>query len=602
MRRQPSRFTRASSLLVDAAVVVVTTAAVIGGASAAFAVDPSPTAGAGGTGSGTNPNLGPKTAGTAVCTLPSGTLTQISGMIATAQGTMVVEARTISGSLKINMLDGACKATPKTYTSAGQREPQDMAVQADGTIWIADIGNADGTRPTIAVHKIAPNATTAVINRMVYTDGVKDAHAFLLDGDDQPVILANVSGKPGVALYKPSGPLVPNSNVEASLPKLVKKGDFTPETTGTSSPVLEGQVTGAAKSADGKKVVIRTRADAYEWDVPDGDVVKAITNTKARITPLPDEPQGEAIAYTPDGTKFVTIGFKPTGATENAKLVSYTPFAPAAAPAAGGDTGAPPPAATSSQSWLSKLSFSELTRIVAAVGVVGLVLAIAGIIGIRRARKRRKEEEEDDYDEYDEDYAQRPRRGRGGPEGAYGRDEQGYGPRDPQYDDQYGAGYAEAGHGANAYGANGYGANGYAAEGYAAEGYGANGYADAGYGQPAAANGYGQQQEQYGAEAYGQQYEGQYGPQEYGGQAGQAGYDGYGQQQQYGADQYGGEQYGGQQQYGADPYGAPAPQQYGEYGGQEHGQGQVPGQQQQQQGQQYGGYDEFDPTHDPRRR
>jgi hypothetical protein len=479
-------------------------------------------------------------------------------------------------------LDGACKAVPKTYPT-DPRDPEDLALGTNGTIWVGDIGDKDKTRQTVAFHTIASGASTAVTNRMVYTDGVKDAKAFLLDGDDKPIILANVADQPGATLYKPSKALVPNSSVKADLPTLAKVGQFTPEKTGTSNPTSESQVTGAAKSPDGKKVVIRTLADAYEWDVPDGDVVKAITTGKPRITPLPDEPEGEAISYTADGTKFVTIGFKTSGATENPKLLSYTPFVPAAAADNGAAAGGPAsPPASSGQSWLSKVTLAQLTRVVAAVGVVGLVLAIAGIVGIRRARKRRREEEDEYDDDYD-DYDDRPRRGRGGPRG----DEQGYGPREPQYDDQYGAasgaGYADAGYGA----ANGYGANGYGANAYAEPG---------GYGQPAPANGYGPP-EQYGAEAYGQQ-QGQYGPQEYGGQAG---YDGYGQQQygaeQYGAEQYGADQYGGQQQYapeyGADPYGAPAPQQYGEQG-QQYG----------DQGQQYGGYgyDEYDQSHDPRRR
>lgn len=541
----------------------MTTVAATGGASAAFAEDPTPTAGASG-GDTTNANLGPKTAGTAVCTLPSALLTQISGLAATATGFMVVEARD-EDTLRTYALDSACKATTKKYTGANPLDPEDLVITEDGTIWVGDIGDKDGNRPHIAIHKIAPGGTAAVPNRMVYTDGPKDAHAFLIDGDGLPIILASVSGKAGVTLYKASKALVPNSTVIANLPTLANKGEFVPEKTGTSNPTAESVVTGAARSADGKKVVIRTLSDAYEWDVPDGDVVKAITTTKPVITPLPDEAQGEAIAYTAE-KKFITIGFKPTSATENAKILSYTPFVPAPPADNNGGGGEPEPSKTSDQSWLSKLSFSQLTRIVAAVGVVGLVLAIAGIVGIRRARKRRREEE-DEYDDYDEDYDERPRRGRGGPGGPRGgRDEHGYGPRDPQYDDQYGAGYADAGYGAN--------------------GYPANGYAEAGYGQPAA-NGYGQQaangygqQDQYGAEAYGQQYEGQYGPQEYGGQAG---YDGYGQQQ-YGADQYGADQYGGQQY--ADPYGAPAPQQYGEYGAQ--------GQQQ------YGGYGYDEP--DPRRR
>jgi hypothetical protein len=576
MRRHPSRLTGASSLLFGAAVVAFTAIATVGPAAAAFAVDPTPTAGAD-AGAGANANLGPATAGTAICTLANAALSQISGIVVTDKGTLAVEARTITSKVTVWTLDANCKATSKSYTSGGQREPQDMAVAADGTIWIADTGDKDGSRKTIAVHKIAPGAAAAVINRMTYPDGAKHAAAFLLGPEDVPIILANVSGKPGVSLYKPTKALVPNDATGTALEKV---GEFAPTATGTSNPagpVGASSVTGAAKSPDGKKVVIRTASDAYEWDVPDGDVVKAITTTKARITPLPDEPDGEAISYSADGTKFVTMSFKATGATDNPKLLSYTPFVPAAVnPNA---TGAPDPGGagdtTAEQSWFSKLSFSELTRIVAAVGVVGLVLAIAGIVGIRRARKRRREEE-DEYDDYDDDYDDRPRRGRGAA-GGRGRDDDGYGgARDPQYaegyDNQYGGQYAEAGYGANGYGANGYGAAGYGE--YAEAGYGQD--AAAGYGANGHANGYGQQG--YGADAYGQPQ--QYAPQQDYGAGG--GYEGHGQQQ------YGPEQYGDQY---ADPYGGQ--QQYGDYGAQ--------GQQQQQYGGGYG-YEEFDPMQDPRRR
>jgi hypothetical protein len=553
MLRHPSRLSRARSRLltrpwhgVTAVAVAAFAATFFGAAAAAAAPTPTPTPGASSAAGGENANLGPATAGTPVCTVTSSTLTQITGMVATDKGTLVVEGKDET-TLKIYTLDANCKSTTKTYSGVDPRDPEDLAVAQDGTIWIADIGDKDGNRPSVSFHKIPPNSTAAVPNRVTYPDGAKHASAFLLDGDGLPIVLAN-AGKPGASLYKPNKALVPSAQ-PPGVPQLTKVGEFTTEKTGTSNPstaVGNGVVTGAAKSPDGKKVVIRTLSDAYEFDVPaDGNVVNAITTTKPRITPLPDEPDGQAIAYSTDGTKFITIGSKPTGATENAKLVSYTPFVPAPVTEPTDNGGGGGDENTTSQSWLSRLSFSELTRIVAAVGVVGLVLAIAGIIGIRRARKRRREEEED-YDEYD-DYDDRPRRGRGGRgRAAYGREHDGY-------DDQYGGGYADAGYGANGYGGGGYAEAGYGqAGGYAPEGYAAGG-----------------------------QYGGQY--------AGQPGYEGYGQPQ-YGGQPYGPEQYPAEQQYGAEQYGGQS------YGGDYGAQGQQYG------GYGAGGYEEFDPMQDPRRR
>ena len=66
-------------------------------------------------------------------------------------------------------------------------------------------------------------------------------------------------------------------------------------------------ITGAASAPDGRRVVLRSYADAFEYDVPDGDVVRALTTGTPRITPLPDEPQGESITYSRDGRSLLTV-------------------------------------------------------------------------------------------------------------------------------------------------------------------------------------------------------------------------------------------------------------------------------------------------------
>jgi hypothetical protein len=480
---------------VAAAAAVLTLAVPAAVAYADPSTSPSPSAG----GQSTS-NVGPATAGTPVCTLTSSTLTQISGLAVTANAIMAVEARATPNALTIFTIDGtSCKATVKNYSGiAGTREPQDLAIGSDGTIWAADTGDPDGSRQNVAFERVAPSANTATVSRVTYPDGAKTAKGFVLDGDDTPIIFAVVAGQPGAAMYKPTKALVPGAT--SNLPPLAKVGDFTPVSSDSSSAGGPTIVTGAAKSADGKKVVVRTAGYAYEYDVPDGKVVDAITKSKPRVTQLPNEPDGEAIAYTADGTKFLTLGAKPTGATENAKLLSYTPFVPPADTAPPANDGNKPADSSSGglSGFIHSLTLNQLTRIVAAVGVVGLVLAIAGIVGIRRARRRRREEEE----EYDDDYYDdRPRR-RGAARADY---------------DQYGAGGYE-GYGQG----GGYGQNGYAQPGYEQPGY--DQYAQQGYEQP----GY----DQYGGAQYGQQgydqYGGQYGAGgggEYGGGGG--GHGGY---------------------------------------------------------------------------
>jgi hypothetical protein len=402
-------------------------------AAAAYA-DPSPSPGTGGSSSANK--VGPATPGTVVCSLKSSAPSQVSGIAATANGILAVES-TPTNPLVLWTIDAAtCNATSKNYPGVSPREPQDMAVASDSTIWVADTGDSNLTRTSVAFERVAPGARTASISRVTYPDGAKTAKGFVLDGDNLPIIFAVVDGQPGAAMYKPTKALVPNAI--SGLPPLAKVGDFTTVASDSSAAGARSIVTGAAKSPDGKKVVVRTAAYAYEFDVgADGSVANAITKTKPRVTQLPGEPDGESITYSADGNKFLTLSAKPNGATDNPKLLSYTPFVPPVDTTPPNSNSPNPPTSDGGLSGLiHSLTLNQLTRIVAAVGVVGLVLTIVGIFGIRRGRR---EEEKHDDDSYDN----RPRQ-RGGAR---------------EYDQYAGGGYEayqQGGHGQNAYDQSGY--------------------------------------------------------------------------------------------------------------------------------------------------
>jgi hypothetical protein len=515
---------------------------VVGPAAAARAAEPSPTTSSSAPSGGAN-NVGPPTPGVAGCALPS-PIKAVTGMVATDKGIYVVEGGD-SSQVEFFLLDAACKAEPNSYSGADPRDPQDLAFASDGSVVVADIGDTDEGAPArerIAIETALPDGNTAKTFRFQYPGGAKfQAQAMVLDKGDVPIVFAQESASV-IGIYKPSTAL--KAEITENLPQMAKIGTFAPANTNTPNPkgpVGNAVVTGAAKSPDGKHVVVRTYSDAYEYEVAaDGDVAKALTTTPV-VTPLPNEAQGEAITYSADGTKFVTVSVG-AGAT----LMTWTRYVPP--PPTTEVATAPTDETPEDQGGLLArfTTINEMTRIIAAVGVVGLVLAIAGIIGIRRARRRRREEEEyDDYDDYDDD----PRARRGGR--GRGRDDDGYGVREPAYS----AGYGDQG----GYGADQYGA----AAGYADNGYGGQ-YADPGH--PAAYGG----QQPYAEGGYGAQP--------------QYGADQYGAQPAYGADQYGAQPgYGGADQYGAQPG-------YGDYG---QGQGQYGG---------YGYEEDFDPMQDPRRR
>ncbi|WP_432988688.1 hypothetical protein [Dactylosporangium sp. CA-233914] len=248
------------------------------------------------------------------CRITDPAVTEASGLAALPGGGYLVENDSNPEPRKTRLfyLGADCRVTRSVGYPTTARDPEDLAVDAKGTVWIADIGDnspltggSGKRRDTIALWTLAPGAKSMKIHRLRYPDGTpRDAEALLIDGQGRPVI---VTKDPSGEVFRLETPL-PTDNVEGA--PLTRIGRFEATHSGTSNPFgfLGGSfVTGAAVSPDGTRAVVRTYADAYEFDVPDGDVAKAITTGKPRVTPLPDEPQGEAIAYTPDGKDFLTV-------------------------------------------------------------------------------------------------------------------------------------------------------------------------------------------------------------------------------------------------------------------------------------------------------
>jgi hypothetical protein len=339
------------------------------------------------------PGAGPTaTPATVLCTVNDKNLREISGLVATANGYAVMNDGSGSPARdRVFQLDKSCRVTKsQPYASPGPRDPEDLATGKDGSLWVADIGdNSTNTerRSTIALWKFSANLTgTPALYRLRYPNGPHDAEALLLAADDSPIIVTKGTAKSDI--YVPVGPLTV-SRSQNQFVDLKKVGEFTPQRTGTSNPLaLLGYfaVTGGANSPDRSKVAIRTYADAYEWDVPDGDVVKAVTTGKPRVTPLPDEEWGEAIAYTRDSAAFLTVSdLGELPADRLAKIRQYTPAA-TDKPANAAPPGISPKKNT--LSWYERMSLQEATMLVAGIGVLGVLLVIIGILGIRRARSR----------------------------------------------------------------------------------------------------------------------------------------------------------------------------------------------------------------------
>jgi hypothetical protein len=194
------------------------------------------------------------------------------------------------------------------------RDWEDMArgpdEQGRSSLWLGDIGDNNAVRDNgLLVHRVLepePTDREEVTTepptsfRLRYPDGPSDAETLL------------VHPRTG-RLYVVTKPLAGTARVYAAPPRLdpgapnvlEQVAEAPTESTGTpGGPGIGGLanflVTAGDIAPDGSRVALRTYTDVYEWTVP-GDDLAAAFDGEPTITPLPEQRQGEGLAYTADG-------------------------------------------------------------------------------------------------------------------------------------------------------------------------------------------------------------------------------------------------------------------------------------------------------------
>ncbi|MCI2421863.1 hypothetical protein MOQ72_30950 [Saccharopolyspora sp. K220] len=278
-------------------------------------------------------------------------------------------------SLRVFVLDPAdCSVRDVRTASNNPYDIEDLALGHDGSLWLADIGDNSQRREDVALHVMPPGGG-ARLYRLSYPDGPHDAEALLLDRAGVPhIVTKEPLGLAGI--YRPSGALAADRTVP-----LEKVGSIALRSTRTPGGPMSGVlgsvlVTGGSVSQDGTVVAIRTYTDAYLYNAPDGDLVAAFQREPLRI-PLPNEQQGEAIAWEPDGALL--------SASEGNQPVRRIS---GAAAAAAGTTGAPnegtgsapPPGgeADQAQPQTEQTGMSTGQALLLAAALAGLLVFLAG--------------------------------------------------------------------------------------------------------------------------------------------------------------------------------------------------------------------------------
>jgi hypothetical protein len=294
------------------------------------------------------------------CQIGDPRLPEVSGL-ATA-GASLLAMNDGGARAEVFVLDAGCVVAEVRSAPLDPYDPEDLALAADGTLWLADIGDNRQDRPTVALIGLRPDGS-ASLTRLRYPDGAHDAEALLLAPDGTPYLVTKeVLG--ASAVYRPDAPLADGATVPLS-----KVADLGFTLTGTpGGPVgRAGQllVTGGAVSADGQRLALRTYTDAYVWPLAGSDVVGALEGTPVRVA-LPETPQGEAISFGANSRDLVVAG------EGLPSVVTVVPADTAAAP------GAPTDPAAASAAVDGRPPVSPITAAVIAAAVATVVVWIGG--------------------------------------------------------------------------------------------------------------------------------------------------------------------------------------------------------------------------------
>ena len=233
----------------------------------------------------------------------------------------------------LDLADGAKLATVR-LDGAEATDWEDMAlgpdVDDDGepvedadALYLADIGDNDAVRQNVTLYRVSEPAVDADGGEAArvtlddverypfqYPDGPRDAEALFIDRttDSFYVIEKSLDGGP-VGIYR--GPLAGWNADAAVLPLLERVGTYRPGRT------IAAAVTGADMTPAGDALAVRTYGAVHLFARPVGTEIADVLAGTPCDGPIPVEAQGEAVAFSPDGSAYLTMpeGASPTLAT-----------------------------------------------------------------------------------------------------------------------------------------------------------------------------------------------------------------------------------------------------------------------------------------------
>ncbi len=188
--------------------------------------------------------------------------------------------------------------------NAGATDWEDMCsarIRGKNFVFLGDIGDNNSVRSSITIYRVEEPTTsgestlnTYDVFSVTYPDGAHNCESMICDPNSGDLYLIIKASNGTCPIYR-----VPYKAQSSAISAVLVGTIFLNDT------ALGGKLTtGADASPDGRFVVLRTYARAYEYDVP--REFKNWFQSTPRQVKLRSETQGEAICYSLDGLKMLT--------------------------------------------------------------------------------------------------------------------------------------------------------------------------------------------------------------------------------------------------------------------------------------------------------
>lgn len=198
---------------------------------------------------------------------------------------------------RLAVLNRECEVTRWVDVVVETVDVEELAVDAEGIVWLADTGDNDSNRESAALIGVDVESDRRTSIALNYPDGAHDVEAFVLSQAGQPVLITKVSGGAAAAIYTSS------ESVAGGAQSIDLVRSATVKAIGTDGS--HRPITGAAVDADTTVGALRTKKDLFVFDIPDGDVVAAFSGSPAEVSDGPEQPQSEAVAFTETGELLI---------------------------------------------------------------------------------------------------------------------------------------------------------------------------------------------------------------------------------------------------------------------------------------------------------